>query len=199
MANLRDKSGKFSTKDTATDTSLTESYQEALRVLQELNQAKAKGKEIDEQERQNQIARVKALKDEIKLRNEVNDITKTSEDDLKVVLSIAGRINKNLQQTTTISKKVGDAFNVMIGFSGEIAKNIKQQNYSTKEGKDAAMATAKAMEKYSDSVSSAMKGFKEGNVDAEQLASIIKQADTGIKEFADSLEDTNPEVIKLKQ
>jgi hypothetical protein len=87
----------------------------------------------------------------------------------------------------------------MIGFSGEIAKNIKQQNYSTKEGKDAAMATAKAMEKYSDSVSSAMKGFKEGNVDAEQLASIIKQADTGIKEFADSLEDTNPEVIKLKQ
>ncbi len=199
MANLRNQRGQFSNADNATDESLQQSYEESLKVLKEINLERTKGRQINEQQRQAQIALVKQLKNEIKLRDEANNLVDTQYKGYENVLESATSINKNLQQTNSISKKVGSQFNVMVGFAGELAKNLQEQKYHSKEAADAATASASAMQNYSSSVSTAMREFKKGNISAEELASRIKMADDTLKTFIDDLDDSNEEIANIKQ
>lgn len=199
MANLRNQRGQFSNADNATDTSLQQSYDEALKILKEINLERTKGRQINEQQRQSQIALVKQLKNEIKLRDEANNLVDDQYKGYEDILENAKLINKNLEKTNSTSKKVGDQFNVMIGYSGELAKNLKEQSYRSKEAVDAATASAVAMQDYSTTVSVAMRDFKKGNISAEQLANTIKSADETLEDFIDDLDTSNTEIAKIKE
>jgi hypothetical protein len=199
MANLRNQRGQFSNADNATDTSLQQSYDEALRILKEINLERTKGRQINEQQRQSQIALVKQLKNEIKLRDEANNLVDEQYQGYEDILENAKLINKNLEKTNSTSKKVGDQFNVMLGYSGELAKNLKEQSYRSKEAVDAATASAAAMQDYSTTVSVAMRDFKKGNISAEQLANTIKSADETLEDFIDDLDTSNAEIANIKQ
>lgn len=199
MAEPRDNRGRFVGRDKANDEQLDTAYEKTIAQLKEINILKARGADIDEEQKQFLLKQLENLKKEIKLREQAENLVKSQSDSYEDVLSLAGKINKNLQQTTSISKKVGDQFNVMVGFSGELAKNLKEQKYSTKESADAANDAAKAMETYSSTVSNAMREFKRGNISAEGLVSTLKSADDTLNDFIDDLDDSNVEIRNIKE
>lgn len=197
MANLRNSRGQFSNKEQSTDESLTETYQAALNVLQEINKERARGKQIDDNERQAQIARVKALKEELKFREEQAEFTKRQLQDSEEMLSAAKSMQKSYQKLSKDSSGIANGFKSMLGFVGKLG--VEFNDLKSPDAQKAVEGASKAMAAYQSTTARAVEEFKKGNIEASQLADRIGDAKDNMAEFLDELDDTNPEIKKLKE
>jgi len=196
MANLRNSKGQFSNKEQSTDDSLTQTYQEALNVLIEINKERARGKQIDDNERQAQIARVKALKEELKFREEQAEFTKKQLQDSEDMLSAAKSMQKSYQKLSQDSSGIANGFKSMLGFVGKLG--VEFNDLKSPDAQKAVDWASKAMAVYQSTTARAVEEFKKNNISAEQLADRIGDAKDNMAEFLDELDDTNPEIKKLK-
>ena len=197
MANLRNSKGQFSNKEQSTDDSLTQTYQEALNVLIEINKERARGKQIDDNERQAQIARVKALKEELKFREEQAEFTKKQLQDSEDMLSAAKSMQKSYQKLSKDSSGIANGFKSMLGFVGKLG--VEFNDLKSPDAQKAVEGASKAMAAYQSTTAKAVEEFKKGNIEASQLADRIGDAKDNMAEFLDELDDTNPEIKKLKE
>ena len=196
MANLRNSKGQFSNKEQSTDTSLEETYNAALGVLQELNKERARGKQIDDAERKAQIERVKSLKDEIKFRKEQAEFTSRQLQDSEEMLSAAKSMQKSYQKLSKDSSGIANGFKSMLGFVGKLG--VEFNDLKSPDAQKAVEGASKAMAAYQSTTARAVEEFKKGNIEASQLADRIGDARDNMAEFLDELDDTNPEIKKLK-
>ena len=194
---LRNQAGGFAKTGNATDASLSDVQNETLDTLKQLNVEKAKGQKIDEALRDDLIKKLKLYRDELKLRKEARDVVQEQVDGLDEVLSIGEKIKHNISKVQKISSKTADGFAQMGYQAASIASKIEQQAYQTKEGAKAARDGVKQMESYSSTVTKAMREFKTGKIDADQLTSRIKYAGEEMESFLDTLDLSNSEMREL--
>jgi hypothetical protein len=194
---LRNQAGGFAKTGNATDASLSDVQKETLDTLKQLNVEKAKGQKIDEALRDDLIKKLKLYRDELKLRKEARDVVQEQVDGLDEVLSIGEKIKHNISKVQKISSKTADGFAQMGYQAASIASKIEQQAYQTKEGAKAAKDSVKQMESYSSTVTKAMREFKTGKIDADQLTSRIKYAGEEMESFLDTLDLSNAEMREL--
>jgi hypothetical protein len=199
MAQFRDNTGKFISKDKASDQQIEAGYEETLALLKKINVEKAKGQQIDEGQKKFLIEQLVKLKKEKKLRDEIETTLKRSAEASDDALESSTKIYKSYRDTQKVSSKVAEQLLTMTGLTGTIGVNLQKNTYQTKAGVKAAADAASAMESYSSTVSKAMREFDKGNISAESLASTLKQASDEMDDFVNSLDESNVEVAKLKQ
>ena len=194
---LRNQAGGFANTGNATDESLSDVQKETLATLKQLNVEKAKGQKIDEDLRKNLVQKLKLYNQELKLRKEARDVIQEQVDGTEEVLSLGKKIAHNISKVQKISSKTADGFAQMGYQAASIASKIEQQAYQTKEGAKAAKDGVKQIEAYSSTVTKAMREFKTGKIDADQLTSRIKYAGDEMEAFLDTLDLSNSEMRDL--
>ena len=199
MAQIRDDSGKFVKKELATQEQVRAAYDETIAQLKELNIQKARGLKIDEEQKRYLVTQVQKLKEEIKLRTEAENLVKNQIQSAEDVLKVSSKMRQNYEGMKKTHSDIADGFAAMNKMAGALGAKLEQVSYKTTEGADAAKDAALELAKYETGVTRALKEFNRNNISAEQLVETIKDLGHNWEDFLDDLDDTNPEIKKIKE
>ena len=167
--------------------------------LKEINLLKAQGLSYDQKLRKELLTQIGEYKEQQARLKEAIDLVDDQQAALNRVKDNIADISTSFRRTVGISSKVSKEFNALQGFSINIAENLKSGVYSSAESTKAAEEASRAMNSYADSVSSALRDFKNGESSAEGLNEQIKHASEAFHTFISDLDTTDAEILKIAE